>query len=75
MCCCALGSPRQSPVDAELHSDVNAGQSIMLPLTSSLYVSGEVEDVEKVLVDVGTGYFVEVRQRLRVAGGRLRAGS
>ncbi|KAG2498965.1 hypothetical protein HYH03_003153 [Edaphochlamys debaryana] len=36
------------------------GQSIMLPLTSSLYVSGEVDDVEKVLVDVGTGYFVEM---------------
>lgn len=33
----------------------------MLPLTSSLYVPGEVADVEKVLVDVGTGYYVEVR--------------
>ncbi|PNW75340.1 hypothetical protein CHLRE_12g523150v5 [Chlamydomonas reinhardtii] len=36
------------------------GQSIMLPLTSSLYVPGEVADVEKVLVDVGTGYYVEM---------------
>ncbi|GIL78940.1 hypothetical protein Vretimale_197 [Volvox reticuliferus] len=36
------------------------GQSIMLPLTSSLYVSGEVDDVEKVLVDIGTGYYVEM---------------
>lgn len=32
----------------------------MLPLTSSLYVSGEVSEVEKVLVDIGTGYYVEV---------------
>ncbi|PNH06280.1 Prefoldin subunit 5 [Tetrabaena socialis] len=36
------------------------GQSIMLPLTSSLYVSGAVDDVEKVLVDIGTGYYVEM---------------
>ncbi|GLC43080.1 hypothetical protein PLESTB_000865200 [Pleodorina starrii] len=36
------------------------GQAIMLPLTSSLYVSGEVDDVEKVLVDIGTGYYVEM---------------
>lgn len=32
----------------------------MLPLTSSLYVSGEVSEVEKVLVDIGTGYYVEM---------------
>ncbi|KXZ52719.1 hypothetical protein GPECTOR_8g113 [Gonium pectorale] len=37
-----------------------AGQPIMMPLTSSLYVSGEVADVEKVLVDIGTGYYVEM---------------
>ncbi|KAG2453548.1 hypothetical protein HYH02_001767 [Chlamydomonas schloesseri] len=36
------------------------GQAIMLPLTSSLYVPGEVADVEKVLVDIGTGYYVEM---------------
>ena len=33
----------------------------MVPLTTSLYVPGVVGDISKVLVDVGTGYFIEVR--------------
>ena len=37
-----------------------AGQPLLLPLTQSLYVSGSVASVESVLVDVGTGYYVEV---------------
>ncbi|KAI9371400.1 Prefoldin [Aspergillus egyptiacus] len=32
---------------------------ILVPLTSSLYVKGRLVDREKVLVDVGTGYYVE----------------
>ncbi|KAL4886594.1 Prefoldin [Aspergillus karnatakaensis] len=32
---------------------------ILVPLTSSLYVKGKLADREKVLVDVGTGYYVE----------------
>ena len=32
---------------------------VLLPLTNSLYVSGDVTDIDKVIVDVGTGYFVE----------------
>lgn len=39
-----------------------AGKQLLLPLTSSVYVHGELESVEKVLIDVGTGYFVEVRR-------------
>lgn len=42
-------------------SDVCAGQPLLLPLTSSLYVSGTLESADQVLVDVGTGYYVEVR--------------
>jgi prefoldin alpha subunit len=38
------------------------GQSVLLPLTESLYVSGSLESVERVLVEVGTGYYVEVRR-------------
>jgi len=30
-----------------------------VPLTSSLYVPGRLIDVENVLVDVGTGYYVQ----------------
>lgn len=32
---------------------------ILVPLTNSLYVPGKLSDVEHVLVDVGTGYFVK----------------
>ncbi len=37
-----------------------AGQPLLLPLTQSLYVSGTVASTEQVLVDIGTGYYVEV---------------
>lgn len=36
-----------------------AGKVAMVPLTSSLYVSGVLDSTEKVLVDIGTGYYVE----------------
>lgn len=40
--------------------DPNAeGRSMLVPLTQSLYVAGEILDAGKVLVDIGTGYFVE----------------
>lgn len=35
-------------------------QPLLLPLTSSLYVKGKVADTEKVLVNVGTDYYVEM---------------
>ena len=31
----------------------------MVPLTSSLYVPGKMEENQKVLVEVGAGYFIE----------------
>ncbi|KAK0552856.1 subunit of tubulin prefoldin [Tilletia horrida] len=31
----------------------------LVPLTASLYVPGKLADVEHVLVDIGTGYYVE----------------
>ncbi|KAI9341558.1 Prefoldin-domain-containing protein [Zopfochytrium polystomum] len=36
-----------------------ASKPILVPLTSSLYVPGELGNVEKVIVDIGTGYFIE----------------
>ena len=33
---------------------------MLVPVTSSLYVNGTVTKPDKVLVDIGTGYFVEV---------------
>lgn len=34
-------------------------KKILIPLTSSLYVPGKIKDTVNVLMDVGTGYFVE----------------
>jgi prefoldin alpha subunit len=35
------------------------GREILIPLTSSLYVPGRLTDVENVVIDVGTGYYVK----------------
>ena len=32
---------------------------ILVPLTSSLYVPGQIKDTENVIVDIGTGFYVE----------------
>jgi len=32
----------------------------MVPLTSSLYVDGKMGKADKLLVDVGTGYYIEM---------------
>jgi prefoldin alpha subunit len=37
----------------------NGDRTILVPLTASLYVPGQLADTEKVLVDIGTGFYVE----------------
>jgi len=37
----------------------SAGKEVLVPLTASLYVSGTMGDPDKVMVDIGTGYYVE----------------
>eukprot|EP00904_Undaria_pinnatifida_P007906 jgi/Undpi1/4245/HiC_scaffold_16.g07611.m1 len=39
------------------------GKEILVPLTQSLYVPGTVVEANKMLVDVGTGYYVEKDQK------------
>lgn len=34
-------------------------KEILVPLTTSMYVPGQLASTEKVIVDVGTGYYVE----------------
>ena len=34
-------------------------KTVLVPLTSSLYVPGKLQDVENVIIDVGTGYYVQ----------------
>ena len=36
---------------------------MLVPLTQSLYAPGKLGDTGKVLIDIGTGYFVEARAR------------
>jgi prefoldin alpha subunit len=48
---------------------------ILVPLTSSLYVKGRLTDREKVLVDVGTGFYIEkVCDMLYVGGLTVESG-
>ncbi|XP_022081746.1 prefoldin subunit 5-like [Acanthaster planci] len=35
------------------------GKEILVPLTASLYIPGKLKDVNNVLIDIGTGYYVE----------------
>lgn len=44
---------------AEAVGTMARGAEIMVPLTGSIYVPGAVADTAAVLVDVGTGYYVE----------------
>ncbi|XP_064397808.1 prefoldin subunit 5-like [Halichondria panicea] len=37
----------------------NEGKTILVPLTNSMYVPGKLKNCDKVIVDVGTGYYVE----------------
>lgn len=53
----------------------NAGKSIMVPLSSSLYINGEVNDISKVLVDVGTGYFIGTPPQTSHPSGSTRLAS
>jgi prefoldin alpha subunit len=43
----------------EAMEEETEGKDMLVPLTSSLYVPGKLGSVDKVLLDVGTGYFVE----------------
>eukprot|EP00040_Diaphanoeca_grandis_P039419 m.259002 g.259002 ORF g.259002 m.259002 type:complete len:150 (+) comp37438_c0_seq1:73-522(+) len=37
----------------------NDGNEVLVPLTGTLYAKGTLDTDQKVLVDVGTGYFIE----------------
>jgi prefoldin alpha subunit len=34
-------------------------KTVLVPLTSSLYVPGKLRGAENVIIDVGTGYYVQ----------------
>lgn len=45
--------------NAERIGKMEKDTDIMVPITSSIYVPGKLEDTSKVLIDIGTGFFVE----------------
>jgi len=49
----------QDSSDCMNQMDKKEGTDVLVPLTGSMYVPGVIKETEKVLVDVGTGYYVE----------------
>ncbi|CAL1278362.1 unnamed protein product [Larinioides sclopetarius] len=43
----------------ERMQNMKEGNSLLVPLTDSMYVPGELDETKKVLIDIGTGYYVE----------------
>ena len=41
------------------YQELPAGKSVMVPLTASMFVSGSLKDPQRVMVDIGTGYFLD----------------
>lgn len=43
------------------HAELNSTdkKEILVPLTNSLYVKGNISSPDRVLVDIGTGFYVE----------------
>ncbi|GAB0134889.1 hypothetical protein EsDP_00003243 [Epichloe bromicola] len=46
-------------VEARTKAANASSNSVLVPLTNSLYVKGEISNNETVLVDVGTGFLIE----------------
>ena len=47
------------------------GAEILVPLTNCMYVPGNIVQVHKLLLNIGTGYYVEkVRGGVEVGGAR-----
>jgi prefoldin alpha subunit len=44
----------------EYLKDQKQGQPVLLPMTGALYVAGTLDSVDSVLLEIGTGYYVEV---------------
>lgn len=55
---CELVSSVEYATDMRKWGD--AGQPMLLPITSAVYVSGSLMSNDKILLDIGTGYFAEV---------------
>ncbi|KAI6200157.1 hypothetical protein M3Y96_00703200 [Aphelenchoides besseyi] len=50
----------QARAAADRMSTCRVGQETLVPLTTTLYMKGEVMEPKKTIVDIGTGYYVEM---------------
>ncbi|KAI6213874.1 Prefoldin, alpha subunit [Aphelenchoides besseyi] len=50
----------QARAAAEKMATCKIGQTSLVPLTTTLYMKGEVMEPSKTIVDIGTGYYVEM---------------
>lgn len=48
-------------------SSKNEAKEVMVPLTESVYVAGKIKDGNKLLVELGTGYYAEKTQKEALA--------
>jgi prefoldin alpha subunit len=55
----ALGRINQGVTAVSDLGVANEGKDVMVPLTESVYVSGKIRDPNKLLVELGTGYYAE----------------
>merc|ERR1711934_1103186 len=72
-----VGKCEESKESLEAIVPENAGKPMLVPLTGSLYCPGKLGGCEKVLVDIGTGYYVRksgdgARQHRGASAYRLR---
>ena len=59
----AEGRFRQSKDALAAISKADEGKAMLVPLTQSLYVPGRLCDTDKLLVELGTGYYLEKSQQ------------
>jgi prefoldin alpha subunit len=59
----AEGRFRQSKDALAAISKDDEGRRMLVPLTQSLYVPGELGDPDQLLVELGTGYYIEKTQQ------------
>ncbi|KAJ2773533.1 subunit of tubulin prefoldin [Coemansia nantahalensis] len=55
----AQGAFRECKRCIDALSPESQDKTILVPLSNSLYVPGKISNIDSVVVDVGTGYFVE----------------
>ncbi|GLH14617.1 hypothetical protein R5R35_001246 [Gryllus longicercus] len=54
----AQGKFQESGDSLEKINSNSKGKEILVPLTGSMYVPGKIADSEKVIIDIGTGYYI-----------------